>query len=352
MACQVNELLLGRTLRALSIENDLISTTVLLDKGADIYRLVYKPKETDVMWKAPWGMKESARGFDTAADSMTAWLEAYAGGWQVLFPNGGFANSYKGVELGYHGEASMIAWDYALLDDSPISAAIHLSARLLRSPFSIERWMRLDAESPILRIRERITNQAGEPMDCMWSHHPAFGAPFLSEHCVIDTDARILQTDDQYEGAANPLKRGKEYAWPRADDLDLSTIPPPGQRRDLLGYLKDFEKGWYSITNRQLGFGVGFSWDAAVFPYAWFWQELNSSPGFPFYKRAYVIAIEPASSIPGHGLSAVMAKTGSHLTLQPGESREIEMKVVFFESALGVERIDDAGNVQLKRGDA
>lgn len=348
MACLARELTLGRTLRALEIENDLVSITVLLDKGADIYRLIYKPKRMDVMWKAPWGMKEAARGFDSAADSLTAWLEAYAGGWQVLFPNGGFANTYKGVELGYHGEASMKAWDCEILTDSSDSIEVKLALRLSRSPFSIERWMRLDAGSPILRIRERISNHAGEPMDCMWSHHPAFGAPFLSEHCVIDTDARILQSDDRYEGAANPLKLGTEYAWPRAGDLDLSTIPPPDQPRDLLGYLKDFESGWYSITNRALGFGIGFTWDADVFPYAWFWQELNSSPGFPFYKCSYVIAIEPASSIPGHGLSAVMESTGSHLTLQPGESRDFELNVVFYESSAGVEHIDDAGNVRLK----
>lgn len=348
MTCRAREIVLGRTLRALSIENDFISVTVLLDKGADIYRLIYKPTSTDVMWKSPWGMKEAARGFDTAVDSLTAWLEAYAGGWQVLFPNGGFANTYKGVELGYHGEASMAAWDYDVLEESATSIELKLSLRLSRSPFTIERWMRLEAGSPILHIRERITNHAGEAMDCMWSHHPAFGAPFLSEHCVIDTDARILQSDDSYEGAANPLKLDTEYTWPRAGDLVLSTIPPPDQPRDLLGYLKAFETGWYSITNTALGFGIGFSWDIDVFPYAWFWQELNSSPGFPFYKRSYVIAIEPASSIPGHGLSAVIEKTGSHLTLQPGETREVEMKVVFYESRAGVAHIDDAANVQLK----
>ncbi len=348
MACKTRELVLGRTLRALEIENDLISTTVLLDKGADIYRLIYKPKNTDVLWKSPWGLKEVARGFDSAADSLTAWLEAYAGGWQVLFPNGGFANTYKGVELGYHGEASMKAWDYALLESSAASIEVLLSLRLSRSPYTIERWMRLEASSPILQIRERITNHAGEAMDCMWSHHPAYGAPFLSEHCVIDTDARSLLSDDQYVGAANPLTLDTEYPWPMAGDLDLSTIPAPDQPRDLLGYLKDFESGWYSITNRQLGFGIGFTWDTDVFPFAWFWQELNASPGFPFYKCSYVIAIEPASSIPGHGLSAVIEKSGSHLTLQPGESREVEMKVVFYESRAGLEHIDEAGNIRLK----
>ncbi len=349
MVCQARELTLGKTLRALEIENDLISTTVLLDKGADIYRLIYKPKNTDVLWKSPWGMKEAARGFDSAADSQTAWLEAYAGGWQVLFPNGGFANTYKGVELGYHGEASMKAWRHEIVAAAADSIEVKLSLRLSRSPYSIERWLRLDRGRPVLRLRERISNHAGEPMDCMWSHHPAYGAPFLSEHCVIDTDARTLQADDRYQGSANPLTLGAEYTWSQARGLGLSAIPPPAQPRDLLGYLKDFETGWYSITNRQLGFGIGFSWDSAVFPYAWFWQELNASAGFPFYKCAYVIAIEPASSIPGHGLSAVMAATGSQLTLQPGESREIAMQVVFYQAQTGVERIDDKGNVTLKQ---
>lgn len=348
MACHAREVVLGRTMRALSIENDLMSATLLLDKGADIYCLTYKPRDTDVLWKSPWGLKEAARGFDSAGDSLTAWLEAYAGGWQVLFPNGGFANEYKGVELGYHGEASMKAWDYEIINDGAASLEVKLSVRLSRSPYSLERWMRLEDGSPILQIRERITNHAGEAMDCMWSHHPAYGAPFLSEHCVIDTDARSLLSDDGYMGVNNPLAQGVEYTWPLSGGLDLTAIPAPDQPRDLLGYLKDFETGWYSITNRQLGFGIGFSWDKEVFPYAWFWQELNSSPGFPFYKCSYVIAIEPASSIPGQGLTAVMEKTGSHLTLQPGESREVEMSVVFYESKTGVEHIDGAGNVRPK----
>lgn len=348
MTCNVSETVLGRTMRALKIENDLLAAVILLDKGADIYQLVYKPKEMDVLWKSPWGLKESGRGFDSAADSQTAWLEAYAGGWQVLFPNGGFANKYKGVELGYHGEASMKAWDYEIVRSTGNALEVRLSVRLSRSPFSLERWLSLEAGSPALTLRERITNQAGEPMDCMWSQHPAFGAPFLSEDCRIDCDARRLIADDEYLGANNPLMPGREYEWSQAGEMDLARVPAPDQPRDLLAYLSDFESGWYSITNTALGFGIGLSWDLDVFPYAWFWQELNSSPGFPFYKCSYVIAIEPASSIPGQGLSAAMQKTGTQLTLEPGESREAQMTAIFYESNRGLRHIDDAGAVQLK----
>lgn len=348
MTCKVSEIVLGRTMHALKIENDLLAATILLDKGADIYSLRYKPKDIDVLWKSPWGLKESGRGFDSAFDSQTAWLEAYAGGWQVLFPNGGHPNMYKGASLGFHGEASMRAWEHEILHVSSDSVHVRLSLRLSRSPYTIERWLRLEAGSPILHLRERITNHAGEPMDCMWSHHPAYGAPFLSEHCVIDTDARALIVDDEYMGHNNPLTLGRAYDWPMAGRVNMSLVPAPDQPRDLLAYLKGFESGWYSITNRRLGLGIGMSWDINVFPYAWFWQELNSSPGFPFYKCSYVFAIEPASSIPGQGLTAVMNKTGSQLTLQPGESRDVELKAVFFESRSGVQHIDDAGNVQLK----
>ena len=51
---------------------------------------------------------------------------------------------------------------------------------------------------------------------------------------------------------------------------------------------------------------MGLVWPKAVFPYAWFWQEMHASPGFPWYGEVYVMAIEPFTSMPGHGLTRVM----------------------------------------------
>ena len=348
MTCKATEIVLGKTMTALEIENDILSTTILLDKGADIYQLAYKPKDVDVLWKSPWGMKEPGRGFDSAFDSATAWLEAYAGGWQVLFPNGGDATIYKGAPLSFHGEASMKAWDYEIVSEGDSALEVKLKTRLSRSPYTIERWMRVESGSPILHIRERITNHAGEAMDCMWSHHPAYGAPFLSEHCVIDVGTASFVADDLYAGFVNPLTLSQSYQWPMAGDVDLSKVPGADDERDILAYFRDFESGWYAITNREMGLGVGLVWDESVFPFAWFWQELNASPGFPFYKCSYVMAIEPASSIPGQGLNKVMEKTGTQLTLQPGESKEVEIKAVFFESDRGAQKIDADGRVHLK----
>jgi hypothetical protein len=42
-----------RELKALLLESDWISATVLLDQGADVYTLTYQPKEVDVLFKSP-----------------------------------------------------------------------------------------------------------------------------------------------------------------------------------------------------------------------------------------------------------------------------------------------------------
>jgi hypothetical protein len=363
--CSVVELTLGRSLRALRIENDLLSATILVDKGADIYQLVYKPRGVDVLWKTPWGLKEQRRGVPTGFDSGTLWLENYPGGWQVLFPNGGDECAHKGVTLSFHGEASLAPWDYQIICQGHAAAEVRLQTRLVRSPFRLERTMRVERGKPLLTIHERITNEANEPMDYMWGHHPAFGAPFLSGACRIDIGARSLLVDDAYVGAANPLPLGQRLTWPVAEvgggALDLSHVPGRDQVRDLLAYFTDFESGWYAVTNPELGFGFGLTWPAEIFPHAWFWQEMHASPGFPFYKRAYTMAIEPFTSIPGQGLLAVMQKTGTHRTLSAGQSVEATVRAVFYEVArplgyevacraggdatAGVERIEPDGSV-------
>jgi hypothetical protein len=188
-------------------------------------------------------------------------------------------------------------------------------------------------------------------MDYMWGHHPAYGAPFLSAACRIDVGASSFQADDRYAGTVNPLTPGQRYAWPLAEkdgrQTDISRVPGPETSRDTLAYLENFSSGWYGITNTEMGFGVGLVWPKEIFPYAWFWQEMHGSAGFPWYKGVYVMAIEPSSTIPGQGLVTAMEKTGTHLTLTAGESVEAELRAVFYESKTGIQRIEPDGTVLL-----
>jgi len=351
LICAVRETTLPRAVPALLIENHLLATTVLPGKGAEIYELISKPDGIDVLWKSPWGLLPSG-GVHSAADSATAWLEAYAGGWQEIFPNGGTANTYRGVELNFHGEASLAPWEYEITEQGADVAEVRLSTRLRRSPFLIERAMRVEAGMPVLQVRERITNHGREDLEAMWGHHPAYGAPFLSGACRIDTNARIVHADDEIGGPLNSLTKGGTFTWPHGERdgiaTDLSRVAGPDDPpHETMAYLTDFagDHGWYGITNKELGLGVGLVWPKAIFPFAWFWQEMHASPGFPWYGEVYVMAIEPFTSMPGHGLSAVIAKTGTQLSIPAGTSVEVEFAAVLYQSKTGVAGIDPDGTV-------
>lgn len=351
-SCTVQELALARGVRAVRIENDLLAATVLVEKGADIYELIYKPRGLDVLWKSPWGLR-NPHAPQSTVHSLPTFIEHYAGGWQEIFPSGGGPCTYKGVELNFHGEATLAAWDYAVYEE-PGAAELRLSMRLFRSPFRMQRTLRVEAGQPVLIIREQITNEGGEALDYMWGHHPAFGAPFLSAACRIDIGARAVWADDVFDGPHNPLRPNETFVWPLAERdggrVDMAQVPPEGTPRHVLGYFTEFAQGWYAITNRDLGVGVGLVWPTAVFPYAWFWQEMHASPGFPWFKGVYVMAIEPFSSIPGQGLVAVSEKTGTQRTLAPGETVAAELRAVFYEGRGGVSAIAADGTVEL-RGD-
>jgi hypothetical protein len=355
--CAATEVTLERGVRALRLENDRLAATVIPDKGADIYQLIDKRTGIDVLWKSPWGLKGGG-AVPSAADSTTAWLEAYEGGWQEIFPSGGGPCTYRGVELNFHGEASLAAWDHEVAVGGGAEAELRLRVRLRRSPFLIERVMRVEAGRPALTFQGRITNQGGERLEVMWGHHPAFGAPFLGPACRVDTNARAVRADDAYDVPHNPLTPDGRYAWPLADTaangapLDLSRVPAETEERQLLAYLHDFdgEHGWYGLTNTALGLGVGLVWPTAVFPHAWFWQEVHGTSGFPWYREAYVMAIEPFSSIPGQGLVKVIEKTGTQLTIEPGESVAADLSAVFYESSGGITGIEPDGTVRVREG--
>lgn len=346
-SCRVSESRIERGYTAIVLENEWLSATILPEKGAEIHRLVYKPKSMDVLWKSPWGLKRLGAGIPTAATSEAAWLEHYAGGWQEMFPNGGDSCIYKGCRLNFHGEVSTLPWDYAL-DAGDDSAAVEFTVTTFRSPFRLRRRMTVEAGKPVLRIAESLSNWGEEPMHFMWGHHPAFGAPFLSGDCRIQLPECIFQAHDAEIAPVSKIAAGTVGRWPvipgKREDVDLSVVPPATERRCEFGYIRDLAEGWYAVTNREHNFSFGMGWPVEVFPYLWFWQELRGSFVYPWYGGCYVMAIEPFTSIPGAGLeNAILAGTAP--LIQPGETIEVELAAVFIAGHDPIQSITRHGAV-------
>jgi galactose mutarotase-like enzyme len=346
-----SEITIGRAMQALVLENDLLSTTIMLDQGAGFRELIYKPKATDILFRWPRPVHEPGVGPAPAADSTGMWVNYSWSAWETIFPNYGPPCEYKGALLDFHGEAGRLPWQVENVENDGKCLRVTVCVDLVKSPFRIERIMSLEAGQPILSISETITNLCPEEIETMWGHHPTFGAPFLSADCVIDTGAKTVEADSDYDSPANDLPPGQSWTWPYAQDkfgneVDLSRVPAAGSGCSRVLYLKDFEESWYAVSNPEMQLGAGLVWDGDLCPYACLWEEAGGTSGYPMYGQVYGLAIEPYTSYPGHGLARVMATTGTQLTFAPGQSRTLDMKLVLYEGTERVARIDPAGNVQ------
>ncbi|MBC8160802.1 MAG: aldose 1-epimerase [Roseiflexaceae bacterium] len=351
--CAVDVTTLASGMQAVTISNALVRVTVLPEKGADIYALVHQPSGIDVLWKSPTGLRPLGHG-RASPDSTVAWLEHYEGGWQECFPNGGDPCQYGGVELSFHGESTMLPWQFTVVEQGE-RAVVEFFVSLYRSPLRLRRRMILEATTATLQLHEQLTNTAAEPIDCMWGHHPAFGAPLVGSSARLATNARIALADATNDGPHQPLLLGARGQWPYLPTktgglLDLRCLPSNNEPRALLAYLFDFDGApWYALSNADAGIGVGMTWPDSAFSCLWLWQELHASGGFPFYKRVDTMAVEPWSSYPGHGLTHVMETTQTHLRLGPGETHASTLVVTLFSIDIDqdVRTISPTGVVEL-----
>jgi hypothetical protein len=347
-ACSIRTHKLAQSYRAVTLENRFLSVTLLPEKGADIYSLIYKPRRTDVLWKSPWGLKKPGTGVVAHGTNTEAvWLEHYEGGWQLIFPNGGDECRYKGAPLNFHGEASVLPWDYRVLRKSSSCVSVEFAVQLYRSPFLVRRTVTIERSLAAVLLHETIENRAEEDMHYMWGQHPAFGAPLLAGGCRLQIPARTFIAHDTDYGVYSRVAPATRSAWPRVagkkHPVDLSVIPPSGDRVMEFGYLTGLEEGWYTLANSSLGFGFGLAWPKTIFPYLWFWQELRGSFGFPWHGRCYVMAVEPFSSIPGFGLEQCIA-AGTAPVLAAGAKVEASFAAVFLEGT-GAYSVSTEGRV-------
>ncbi len=340
--CRISDAWHYDGMQALVLENELLRVTVLAGKGSDIVEFRYKPLDLDFLFFAPGGIRNPNRGL-LSAPSGGPFLDYFSGGWNEVLPNGGPPVTYKGAELGQHGEVSLLPWEYAILEDSPQRVAVRLWVRPLRTPFFLEKTLSLEPGRPALFIQERLVNEGGEPLHAMWGHHIAFGRPFLDDACVIDAPARRFLVHGAMPGyEPRRFRPSYEGAWPLvpAPDgrlVDAAFVPPFGSTQaQEMAYLAELDDGWYAITNQERKIGVGLRFDHTLFRYVWYWQQLgNVAQGYPWWGRVHTAALEPWTSYPTGGLNEAIAN-GTALLVQPGESVSTQLCALVYT---GLERV-------------
>jgi len=335
-------------IRTLSLENELIAVTVLLDKGANIYEVIHKRTDTDFMWKSPGGLRDPAKLVPTGQNPIGSFLDYYEGGWQECLPGGG-PFTHLGADIGLHGEACLMPWDFQVLKDEPEEICVKLSCETIRFPFRIEKKVSLQSGSMIISFEEELTNTGGVQIEFMWGHHPAIGKPFLNGNCRIDIPAKEYIASGRAFSPGSNIEPGTKGVWPSCtgiggEELDLCVIPGEHENTGDLMYLSGLEEGWYAVTDEKKQLGIGMRWDEKVFPFVWYWMVARGVKDYPWFGATYNIALEPWSSIPSSFTEA--QKQGTTVKLEGGSKTTSVYKMVVYEGVGRVRCITKEGKVE------
>lgn len=318
-------------LHTVTLENRSLRLTFLLDRGADLVELLYKPRDLDFAWLTANGVNDPRAYANSSPDVSATFHDYYAGGWQEPFPNMGVSAERWGVTFGQHGEAPTLPWDVAIVEDTAASVVVRFSVRTPKAPFLLERTVSLTGDGATFRFDGQVTNESDVPLHAMWGHHITFGGPFLHPGARIAMPPGVRTFVHPGGGRDDTwLPDGPEAAWPLvpanpgapadADGMaDLSVLPPRGSPHEM-NYLTGFgDEGWYRVESDRHGLGAEVRWDAATFPFVWHWHEYGAGSEYFAYGRHYNIGLEPASSWSPDGLPGAIAN-GTALPLPPRTS--------------------------------
>ena len=299
---------------AIILSSDALEVTVTPERGADIVQVVDRATGTPLLAESPTGLVRA--GEASLTDSMAGWMRGYPGGWQLLVPNAGPEREHDGVRQGFHGEASLAVWGVRAQD----GASCELETFLLTAPLRLRRVVAVSSDT--LTITDEIENLSPDAIETRIVQHPAFGAPFLDGDSYVVTSAARVITDAGAPGSlagANIIGRPDEVleAGPQPGSI---RIPGPGAGASLFAALTEFATAEVTFCSPTRGFAVRLAWDSSILPHAWFWIEANAGRGWPWFRRLYAIAVEPANVLPGEGGLRGYRRGGPGTQIAPGES--------------------------------
>jgi len=274
-------------------------------------------------WEIPANIAQDTR----FSPERQEWLSNYRGGWQFLVPNAGSECVVSGVKHPFHGEWSRTEVSIVECSEKSVQMRATMSESML-----VERVVSLEPSPMRVKLTTSLQNLSDESTSFIWGEHPAFIAQpgdriDLPVASVMDTNGISLGT------------------WPISSfnhPLDVVGSESP---TESVHFVTNLSNGWAALRRSEIG--VALAWDVRDFPHVWLWRE-NGTKGFPFFGRASLIAIEPASSWPGTGLGEAR-KRGQAFSLSANESRSTVVALVpFTNTTFPVRNVSVSGQIDFE----
>jgi hypothetical protein len=304
-------------LRVVRMQNQHLALDVLPQRGANIFRVLDKHRDIDVLWKSPRVAPHVAA---VHADFDDHW----AGGWDDAFPGGRSSRNRYGDLLPYMGEVWTAPADYQIRVDTD-EVALTTTVRTPITPAELIRTITLRADQQHFTLSYALRNIGTMPFDYNWGVHPSLS---IRPGMRFDIPAsRGLVDEAGGERLGNP---GDEYDWPvlrghdlrLADDIDIGAF--------ALHYLTGLTAGWVAATDVADRRGFGLCFDHELFPVVWFCLVYG---GWRGYQQAL---IEPWTGYPSPLQEAVTA--GRARLLAPDQTQTTEVVAALYD---GVEKVTE-----------
>lgn len=319
-------------MRTVTLETPSLLVTVNPQVGGTITMVRHRPSGLSVLGNVPWQSSGEPLPGNAARDE-PEWLTRYSGGWPLLFPNAGDACTVNGTFHGFHGEASITAWDAEEAD-----GALVLTRSFTTLPASMRRVISIAGER--LTIREELRYHGRSTASVMWGHHPTFGSDLLAAPFEITCGARRVAAEPDHDPPTSPLARGAAEAWPSMPSKAGSNadLAHPAGPWSSVAYLTEFDAPWAAIRRMDDAIAVLLSWDGQRFPCAWLWYELAGTPEAPWDGRTRLVGIEPNTTPCALGLATSLRRGAALLQLLPGASYSASIALDVFKPAGPIRR--------------
>jgi len=300
---------------AVILENEFLRVSTFPELGSKIYDITYVPSQTSLLWHNPRIPLRKA-SFGSKFD------DAWAGGWDEIFPNDQ-ESVLDGERYPDMGEAWSLDWNYSTQNQKN-SVSITTSVVTPITPAQITRRLTLERGSRSLKCDYEIENLSGDPIKFLWKLHPAFE---INDRCTIQVPAKQALVDPRFRH----LFKESSYEWPHAElgdrgRVDMSKVDP-NAGLCTCQYLTGLQQGLVRFRDDLRGLQSTLSFPKEVFNNVWLFLDYGG------WRDSYLAAIEPSTGYPHDLAESVRA---GHCTTLEGNST-ISAKVSLSVEPIGAD---------------
>jgi hypothetical protein len=301
----------------LELNSNQLCVKVSLSRGAEIFELRDKRKNLDLLWHNHDDIVRNRQYTSSKNSEFGNFLEHFSGGWQEVLPAAQYPVEYKGVQVGGHGEAALLSWNYEVLLDEAAELKVKLWVDLRLFPLRLTRVMTLRNES--LRFDEEVFNLGEVDIEFQWGQHLVLGGPIAEAGAELKVGAGEVFNVPHYPSPTYRFEVDQVGRWPEIRTAaggveDLRTLPA-NDGSDGHVILGPMTKSEVSLLNKRVGLEARMSWGKESYPYCWIWMVWGGIKQYPLWGAHRLVTIEPFSS-PVISLTEAIAN-GTALVAKP-----------------------------------